>query len=59
MSLKKSTLLLFFLKELLEGKKISLKSFALENDINIRTAQRYIEDIEEAYNTPKCQDNFF
>ena len=35
MSLKKSTLLLFFLKELLEGKKISLKSFALENDINI------------------------
>ena len=36
MSLKKSTLLLFFLKELLEGKKISLKSFALENDINIR-----------------------
>jgi tRNA(Ile)-lysidine synthase TilS/MesJ len=49
MSLKKSTLLLFFLKELLEGKKISLKSFALENDINIRTAQRYIEDISEIF----------
>ena len=59
MSLKKSTLLLFFLKELLEGKKISLKSFALENDINIRTAQRYIEDIEEAFPDNLLKENDF
>ncbi|MCT7606881.1 MULTISPECIES: WYL domain-containing protein [Aliarcobacter] len=49
MSLKKSTLLLSLLKELLEGKKISLKNFALENDVNIRTSQRYIEDIQEVF----------
>lgn len=49
MSTKKSTLLLQLLKNLLEGKKISLKNFALENDINIRTSQRYIEDIEEVF----------
>ena len=59
MSLKKSTLLLFFLKELLEGKKISLKSFALENDINIRTAQRYIEDIEDAFPDNLLKENDF
>ncbi|WP_418179146.1 WYL domain-containing protein [Aliarcobacter lanthieri] len=51
MSIKKSTLQLQLLKNLLEGKKISLKHFSLENDISIRTSQRYIEDIEEIFSS--------
>ncbi len=57
MSLKKSTLLLSLFKELLEGKKISLKNFALENDVNIRTAQRYIEDIEDVFSDNLLKEN--
>lgn len=49
MTLKKSTLQLQLLKELLEGKKINLKKFSLQNDISIRTAQRYIEDLSEIF----------
>ena len=49
MNTKKSTLQLQLLKELFEGKKINLKDFSLQNDISVRTAQRYIEDISEIF----------
>ena len=49
MNTKKSTLQLQLLKELLEGKKINLKDFSLQNDISVRTAQRYVEDISEIF----------
>ena len=49
MNAKKSTLQLDLLKQLLEGNKISLKDFSLSNEISIRTAQRYIEDLLEIF----------
>ncbi len=49
MNAKKSTLQLDLLKQLLEGKKISLKDFSLSNEISVRTAQRYIEDLLEIF----------
>ncbi|WP_418186814.1 WYL domain-containing protein [Aliarcobacter lanthieri] len=49
MSTKKSTMQLQLLKELLEGKKVCLKTFSSKYDINLRTAQRYIEEISEIF----------
>ncbi len=49
MNAKKSTLQLDLLKQLLEGKKISLKDFSTLNEISVRTAQRYIEDLLEIF----------
>lgn len=49
MNLKKSTLQLQLLKELLEGKKINSKDFSLQNNVSLRTVQRYMEDITEIF----------
>lgn len=49
MNTKKSTLQLYLLKQLLEGNKICLKEFSFLNEISIRTAQRYIEDLVEIF----------
>ncbi|OCL95824.1 WYL domain-containing protein [Aliarcobacter thereius] len=57
MQTKKSILQLQLLKELLEGKKISLKVFSSKYDLSIRTAQRYIEDIIEIFEENLIKDS--
>ncbi|OCL90764.1 WYL domain-containing protein [Arcobacter porcinus] len=57
MQTKKSILQLELLKELLEGKKISLKVFSSKYDLSIRTAQRYIEDIIEVFEENIIKDS--
>jgi len=59
LNLKKSTLQLQLLKELLEGKKINLKDFSLQNDISVRTVQRYIEDITETFSENLLKEGDF
>lgn len=59
MNIKKSTLQLQLLKEFLEGKKINLKDFSLQNDISIRTAQRYIEDLTEIFSENLIKEGDF
>jgi predicted DNA-binding transcriptional regulator YafY len=58
---KKSTLQLLLIKELLEGKKISVKIFSAYHDVSLRTTQRYIEDITEVFeeNLIKEGDSYF
>lgn len=57
MNTKKSTLQLELLKQLLEGKKISLKEFSEINDISIRTTQRYIKEIQEIFEDNILKEN--
>lgn len=49
MDAKKSLLQLQLLKELLEGKVVSTKSYSLKSGVNQRTIQRYMEDISEIF----------
>lgn len=49
MKQKKSLLILYFIKELIKRKKISLKEFSNRHDISLRSAQRYIVDIKEVF----------
>lgn len=57
MQTKKSTLQLQLLKELLEGKKVCLKTFSSKFDISLRTAQRYIEDLAEIFGDNLIKDS--
>jgi len=45
----KSIQLLTLLKELLGGKQICLKNYALRQDISLRTAQRHMKELLEAF----------
>lgn len=56
MNTKKSTLQLHLLKELLEGKKISIKNFSAAHEVSVRTIQRYIEDIVEVFGENLLKD---
>jgi len=54
---KKSILQLQLLKELLEGKKVCLKTFSSKFDISLRSAQRYMQDLIEVFGDNILKDS--
>lgn len=60
MEAKKSLLQLQLLKELVEGKVVSTRDYALKSGVNQRTIQRYMEDIIEIFsdNIEKSGKNY-